>query len=128
MATESETKPIDDSIYQPIIITYHKPLLQRAILEFWWRGMGGVWFMVILFLMVVWLGFSLAQGDTSWFVGLLSGFLIVAFMMMITVYTTHYRNTLGKFEAMECPNATLTISKLTFSFSSLRKELPILAV
>ena len=100
-----------------VTLRYDEKLLRRAILGFWWRTLG-IRFVIALVVMVTGLIVLVANGDRSWFVGILAAVLAMAFAMTVTLYVVHYRNAFRKLEKMGDPEATLRVTEETLSMSS----------
>jgi hypothetical protein len=98
-------------------LIYSKQLLQQAVLRFWWHTTGTRFFVALA---IAAIGFSMlvANGDTSWLVGVLGAVLAIGVVMTIAVFVVQYRFALSKLKAMGEPRATLSIDEKSVSFSS----------
>ncbi len=98
-------------------LIYSKQLLQQAVLRFWWHTTGTRFFVALA---IAAIGFSMlvANGDTSWLVGVLGSVLAIGVVMAAAVFVVHYRFALSKLSAMGAPLATLSVDEESISFSS----------
>ena len=79
-------------------------LWRRAVLEFGWNGLAAL-IALLGFLLV-----DIASGDRSWFAGALTAIPAALAALLIAVWLTHYRNSIGKFRAMTTPEAVWTLT------------------
>jgi hypothetical protein len=100
-----------------ITLRYDESLLRRAVLRYWWRQIG-VGYILSLVVLAVGLVMLIADGNTSWLVGVMVTFLGFGVIAMITLYVVPYRNALRKLKSMDKPEATLILSELSFTISS----------
>lgn len=100
-----------------VSLTYSKSLLRRAVFHFWWRVLGWKYF-AALGVIAVSLISLLAQGNTSWIVGVIGVVLALSMTLMVMLYVIHYRNSLSKFRQMGSSQATFIASESTFTLSS----------
>lgn len=98
-------------------LNYSKSLIQHAVFGFWRRTLG-LPFLIMLGIVIVYLAYVIFCGDRTWLTGLLSGVAIVACVLMVTLYVSHYRNSWRKLKAMGMPQATLTVSESTVALAS----------
>ncbi len=102
--------------YEATLI-FTEPLVRKAVLAFWRRSVG-VGFILALLVLALFLGFSLAQGDTSWVVGALGAVLFIGVAFAVATYFVHYRASLRKFRAMGSPQATFRADETSFTIIS----------
>jgi hypothetical protein len=98
-------------------LEYSAPLLREAVAGFWRRTVGAG-LLIALAVCAVLLGFLLAQGDRSWFVGLLGAGVMFGAAFVVAVYVVHYRNAIQKLHDMGSPRATFRASDNSFTVSS----------
>ena len=98
-------------------LIYNESLIKKAVLSFWWRIVG-VKYIVVIVIVSFSLAYSYSIGDKSWLMGVCATILFFAVAFIVALYLIHYRNSIHKFQAMGNPQATFTLSKDTFSFSS----------
>jgi hypothetical protein len=99
------------------ILEYSVPLLREAVAGFWRRTVG-VGMLIALAVCAGLLGFLLAQGDRSWFVGLLGAVVIFGAALVGAVYVIHYRNAVQKLRDMGSARATFRASESSFTVTS----------
>ena len=100
-----------------ITLCYDKHLLQRAVFRFWWRVVG-IRLVIALVVTAAGLVVLVADGNTSWFVGVLATVLAFGIAIMVALYITHYRNALQVLKKMGAPEGTFTASESSLSLSS----------
>jgi hypothetical protein len=100
-----------------VTLHYDESLLRHAVLRYWWRQIG-VGYILALVVLAVGLVALIANGNTSWLVGLMVTFLGFGVIAMITLYVVTYRNALRKLKSMDKPEATLILSESSFTISS----------
>lgn len=98
-------------------LVYNESLIKKAVLSFWWRIIG-VKFIVAIVLLNIGLAYGFCVGEKSWLMGIYATTLFFAITFMVALYLIHYRNSIQKFKAMGNPQASLTLSKDSFSLSS----------
>lgn len=98
-------------------LTYSEPLIRDAVFLFWRRSIG-VRFFVAFLLTSSSLALLLAQGETSWIVGVLGTVLALGVLFVIAIYVVHYRNALAKLRDMGHPSATLSLNEGSFTLRS----------
>ena len=98
-------------------LCYDKHLLQRAVFRFWWRVVG-IRLVIALVVTAAGLVVLVADGNTSWFVGVLATVLAFGIAIMVALYITHYHNALQVLRKMGAPEATFTASESSLSLSS----------
>lgn len=103
-------------IHQTTLV-YNERLLRQAVLKFWWRTVG-VGFFIALGVVAGSFGLLLSRGYRSWLVGVLATVLLFGVAFVVLIYFVHYRSSIRKFKAMGSPEATLTASESSLSFSS----------
>jgi hypothetical protein len=74
-------------------LCYDKHLIRRAVFRFWWRVVG-IRLVIALVVTAAGLVVLVADGNTSWFVGVLATVLAFGIAIMVALYITHYRNAL----------------------------------
>jgi hypothetical protein len=97
-------------------LRYSEALVRSAVAAFWWRTVG--WKLVLAFLAVAaCLGYMLAVGNRSWFVGATGAVLVLGLALLGTLYFVHLRSSLGRFHRMKTKEATLKAdsNKLTLA-------------
>jgi hypothetical protein len=102
---------------QETTLIYSEALVRRAIFKFWRRTLG--WrYPAALMLCAVGLVGMLLKGDRSWLVGLVGAGFLLGVVMCALLYVSHYRNSLGRFRALEGAEATLSLDSETFTLTS----------
>ena len=98
-------------------LKYDEKLVNRAVRSYWRRSLG---LSVLVGVPLVWLFLALriAEGDRSWYVGLLAAAALIGVGMPIVAYSVHYRNSMAKFRDMKEPIATFTAEEDSFTLSS----------
>ena len=100
-----------------VTLRYDERLLRRAVLCFWWPLIG-IRFVIAMVVMAAGLVILVADGDRSWFVGVLATVLAFGIAVMVALYVIHYRNALQKYKKLGDPEATLTVSESSLSMFS----------
>src|SRR5262245_50081183 len=98
-------------------LKYDEQLVNRAVRSYWRRSLG-IGVLVGVPLLCIILAMRLADGDRSWYVGLLAGAVLLGIGMPILVYLVHYRNSMAKFRDMKEPVATFIADQDSFTLSS----------
>jgi len=98
-------------------LEYSVPLLREAVAGFWRRSVG-VGTLISLTVCAGMLSVLLAQGDRSWFVGLLGSVVALGATFVIAIYAVHYRNAIQKLRDMGSPRATFRATVSSFTVSS----------
>jgi hypothetical protein len=98
-------------------LKYSERLIIQAVRSYWRRsiGLGTLVAVVVVSAMLAW---RLAEGDTSWRVGLLAAVVGFGIIMPLAVYLVHYKNSMSKFREMADPVATLVAEESSFTLSS----------
>jgi hypothetical protein len=96
----------EDGMEHRATLRYSEELVIQAVRSYWRRsiGLGTIVGTLIVSAMLVW---RLAEGDTSWRVGLLAAVVGLGIIMPLAVYLVHYRSSMSKFREMANPVATL---------------------
>lgn len=98
-------------------LKYDESLVNRAVRSYCRRSLGiGVLLGVPLLCSLLVL--CIAEGDRSWYVGLLAGAVLLGIGMPILVYWVHYRNSMAKFRDMKEPVAAFLADEHSFTLSS----------
>jgi len=98
-------------------LKYDEHLVNRAVRSYWRRSLG-VGVLIAVPLLCVFLVMRIADGDRSWYVGLLAGAVLIGIAMPILVYWVHYRNSMAKFRDMKVPVATFVADEDSFTLAS----------
>jgi hypothetical protein len=98
-------------------LKYDESLVTRAVRSYW-RGSLGISVLVGVPLICVFLALRIADGDRSWYLGLLAGAALLGIGMPILVYWVHYRNSMAKFRDMKEPVATFVADEDSFTLAS----------
>jgi len=98
-------------------LTYSEPLIRQTVFEFW-RRVIGVKFFIAIILTALGLGFGIANGDSSWVVGVSGTILVLGVLFAVALYFVHYRNSMAKLRDMGNPNAAFRTDEDTFTVSS----------
>jgi hypothetical protein len=102
---------------KPIKLHFSEKLIRKAVMAYWLRTTG--WrFFTSLFLLLASLGYLLAIGDRSWFVGVLGAGLGFGLIVAGALYVTHYRASLQRFRRMRNPEGTLEPGESNFRITS----------
>jgi hypothetical protein len=98
-------------------LMYTEKLVADAVRSFWLRavGYGGA---VAIVLMLAFLAWRIADGDSSWVVGVVALGLLISIAMPIALYVVHYRNSMGKLREMKQPVAELVADDEAITLSS----------
>lgn len=105
------------ALHFQVTLTYAAALVRQAIRAFLWRSTG-VQFVVALGLLIALFCWCVIRGDRSWLVGALGAALAIICCLALMVYVMHFRNTVGKFNAMVDPNALFAGTDSTFCIKS----------
>lgn len=98
-------------------LRYSQALVLRAVAAFWWRTVG--WkFVLALVAVAVCLGYMLAVGDRSWFVGWIGAVLVMGLAFPALLYLVHLRGALGRFHRMRQKEATLQADSQRLTLAS----------
>lgn len=98
-------------------LRYSEALVRSAVAAFWWRTVG--WKFVLAFLaLAACLGYMLAVGDRSWFVGAIGTVLVLALAFAGVLYFVHLRSSLGRFRRMKAKEATLKVDSERLTLAS----------
>ena len=98
-------------------LKYTEPMVERAVRLFWLRTVGYGQFVVVVVMIAV-LAWRFAEGDRSWFVGVLATFVALSIVLPVTIYVVHYRNSLAKFREMKEPIAEFTADDNVLTLAS----------
>jgi hypothetical protein len=98
-------------------LKYDESLVNRAVRSYWRRSLG-ISVIVGVPLLCLFLALRIADGDRSWYVGLLAGAALLGIGMPILVYWVHYRNSMAKFRDMKEPVATFVADEASFTLTS----------
>ena len=98
-------------------LKYNEQLINRAVRAYWRRSLG-VGVLVAVPLLCVFLALRIAEGDRSWYVGLLAAAVLLGIGMPILVYRVHHRNSMAKFRAMKEPIATFMADEDSFTLAT----------
>jgi hypothetical protein len=98
-------------------LCYDKHVIRRAVFRFWWRVVG-IRLVIALVVTAAGLVVLVADGNTSWFVGVLATVLAFGIAIMVALYITPYRNALQVLKKMGAPEGTFTASESSLSMSS----------
>lgn len=113
----------------PIELRYSEETVRNAVKEFYKRTVG-VSLPIVLGLMLIFFGYLLWTGNTSWITGVVGSALAMALVFMIALYVAHYRNSMQRFRAMKNPMAFLELhdDSLTIKADSGSNEIPSTAI
>jgi hypothetical protein len=98
-------------------LKYDEHLVNRAVRSYWRRSLG-IGVLVGVPLICVFLAMRIADGDRSWYVGLLAGAALLGIGIPAVVYWVHYRNSMAKLRDMKEPVATFVADEDTFTLAS----------
>lgn len=98
-------------------LVYSAPLLRQAVFAFWRRS-GGPGLVLALAIVALCIGVLVAQGNTSWMLGMLIAVFVLGVAFASALYIVHYRNSLRKFREMGGPEATFLVNDSSFTLSS----------
>ena len=98
------------------ILKYDEKLVNRAVWSYWRRSLG-ISVLAGVPALCVFLAMRIADGDRSWYVGLLAGAVLLGIGMPILVYWIHYRNSMAKFRDMKEPVATFVADEESFTLA-----------
>ncbi|AVP95693.1 hypothetical protein C7S18_00115 [Ahniella affigens] len=98
-------------------LKYDEQLVNRAVRSYWRRSLG-IGVLVGVPLLCVFLVLRIADGDRSWYVGLLAGAVLLGIGMPILAYWVHHRNSITKFREMKEPIATFIAEQDSFTLAS----------
>lgn len=98
-------------------LKYDEALVNRAVRSYWRRSLG-ISVLVGVPLLCVFLALRIADGDRSWYVGMLAGTALLGIGMPILVYWVHYRNSMAKLRDMNEPVATFIADEDSFILAS----------
>lgn len=98
-------------------LIYTERVLREAAFAYWRRSVG-VGFLVALTVVALSLGVLVAQGETSWLVGVLGSVLVLGVAFAAALYFIHYRNSLRRLRDMGNPQATFRAEESSFTLSS----------
>lgn len=96
---------------------YTEPLVRRAILAFWCRNTGWMFFLVYVFL-VGGVGVALYAGERSWWVGVVGATLGIVGLLAAASYFIHLRGSLARYRRMKDPTAILEFDEQKFRVAS----------
>jgi hypothetical protein len=117
VAASEMSRPVASAVSHQVTLCYDVHLLRRAVLRFWWRVVG-IRLVIALVVTAAGLVVMVADGNTSWFVGVLATVLAFGVIFMVVLYVIHYRNALQILQKMGDPTGTLTASESSISLSS----------
>jgi hypothetical protein len=98
-------------------LIYSESIIRQAVFSFWRRTVG-VSFVLMLLAMIAWFIFLLARSDRSWLLGVTGTIIAIGFLMSVSIYFVHFRNSMSKFREMGNPKANLRLEELTFTLAS----------
>lgn len=98
-------------------LKYDEALVNRAVRSYWRRSLG-ISVLVGVPLLCVFLALRIADGDRSWYVGMLAGTALLGIGMPILVYWVHYRNSMARLRDMKEPVATFIADEDSFTLAS----------
>jgi hypothetical protein len=98
-------------------LIYNEKLIRHAVWSYWKRTVGGLYLLVLLAMTVGFLRL-LFQGDRTWLIGLIGTILGVSYLMLVSIYVVHFKNSMAKFRDMGSPNATFRAEEQSFTVES----------
>ena len=98
-------------------LTYSETLVRQAVFSFWRRTVGVGIFVAMAILGAVLAGLIL-DGDRSWVAGALAVVIGCGLAFPALIYAVHFRQSMGKFRAMQSPVATLLAEEASLTLSS----------
>lgn len=98
-------------------LIYNEKLIRHAVWSYWKRTVVGLYVLVILAMTA---GFFvlLLQGDRSWLVGLIGTTLSISYLILVSIYVVHFKNSIAKFRDMGNPSATFRAEEQSFTIES----------
>ncbi|MFO0957895.1 MAG: YcxB family protein [Isosphaeraceae bacterium] len=104
-----------------VLLKFDESTLKQAVRAFFLRTIlrrfGFLFYAALLGLLIL-LTWLLANGERGWQVGFLSAFLLCVAAFFVTLYVSHYRNTIGRFRQMRNPEAILRLGEEELTLKS----------
>lgn len=101
-----------------LTLTYNQEIVRAAVFHFWLKTVGIMHLVIALVVLPIGLGVLLHSGDKSWLVGAFSTLFFLYLVLIAAIYIIHYRQTLGKLQAMGNTEATFIADDTNFTISS----------
>lgn len=98
-------------------LIYNEQLIRHAVWLYWKRTVGRLYLWVLLAMTVGFFGL-LFQGDRSWLIGLVGTILAISYLMLVSIYVAHFKNSMAKFRDVGSPSAIFRAEALTFTIES----------
>ncbi len=96
---------------------YTESLMRRVVFAFWRRTVG-VLFPLVLLAMAALIAIGASLYGMNWYLVVLAAVVILGTLLVIAIFVTHYRHTLGRFRRLKSPSATLSVNRELFTVTS----------
>ena len=98
-------------------LIYSENLVRSAVWSFWKRTVG-VSYVLVLIAMTCGVAVLAVQGDRSWFLGIMGTVVGMGYLMLVSIYVIHFKNSMAKFRDMGSPSATFRADEQSFTIES----------